>query len=200
MMITLPRATRAPTCMTLGETLSPPVTRQTRHSRHTRHNPIISRRCCDPCDGTGIKCDGSEGRWRCKPGDACDGPPVTACDGAADRRNANDMRVVTFGAAVTPSPASGGEPGPHPRTIQQLRGDAQRKGGCEVDQAELGDIPEFLRRPPPRRCDHCGSQFGAMNPWDWPDRPDGIWLHPRCEKPWFESEKSARVGAEGERR
>jgi putative DNA primase/helicase len=35
-----------------------------------------------------------------------------------------------------------------------------------------------------RRCDLCGSQFGDMNPYDWPGRPDGIWLHPRCEEPW----------------
>jgi Family of unknown function (DUF5906) len=38
-----------------------------------------------------------------------------------------------------------------------------------------------------RRCDHCGSAIGAMNPYDWPERPDGIWLHPRCEGPWYDS-------------
>jgi Protein of unknown function (DUF3631) len=113
---------------------------------------------------------------------------ITACDGSAGRRNADETQVVTSVTPVTPSPASGGEPSLPPPTIQQFRGGAHRKDESEVDQAELGDIPEFLRRPPPRRCDHCGSQSGAMNPWDWPDRPDGIWLHPRCEKPWFESE------------
>jgi Family of unknown function (DUF5906) len=38
-----------------------------------------------------------------------------------------------------------------------------------------------------RRCDYCGSQFGPLNPWDWPGRPDGIWLHERCEAPWWDS-------------
>ena len=38
------------------------------------------------------------------------------------------------------------------------------------------------------RCDHCGMMFGEMNPWDWPGRPVGIWLHPRCEEAWFDSE------------
>jgi hypothetical protein len=40
-----------------------------------------------------------------------------------------------------------------------------------------------------RRCDHCGSQFGALNPWHWPpDSPTRtIWLHERCEAPWYDS-------------
>jgi putative DNA primase/helicase len=49
-----------------------------------------------------------------------------------------------------------------------------------------GDIPECLRR---HRCDHCGSQVGITNLYDWPCRPDGIWLHPGCEGPWFDSER-----------
>jgi len=55
------------------------------------------------------------------------------------------------------------------------------------DPTDPGPIPEFLLRTPPRRCDHCGSMLGAMNPWDWPGRPDGIWLHPRCEAGWMNS-------------
>jgi hypothetical protein len=39
-----------------------------------------------------------------------------------------------------------------------------------------------------RRCDHCGT-LGATGRWDWTGRPDGIWLHSRCEEPWFDSEK-----------
>jgi hypothetical protein len=39
------------------------------------------------------------------------------------------------------------------------------------------------------RCDHCG-QLGAAGQWDWPGRPDGIWLHSRCEEGWFDSEVS----------
>src|SRR5262245_54451096 len=38
-----------------------------------------------------------------------------------------------------------------------------------------------------RRCDHCGT-LGATGRWDWPGRPDGIWLHSRCEEPWFDKE------------
>jgi hypothetical protein len=37
------------------------------------------------------------------------------------------------------------------------------------------------------RCDHCG-QLGASGQWDWPGRPDGVWLHTRCEGPWFDAE------------
>jgi len=35
-------------------------------------------------------------------------------------------------------------------------------------------------------CDHCGRS-GAGGHWDWPDRPDGVWLHSHCEAPWFDS-------------
>ena len=46
------------------------------------------------------------------------------------------------------------------------------------------------------RCDHCG-QLGACRPWDWPGRPDGIWLHPRCEAAWYDSQ-SDQSGNENE--
>jgi putative DNA primase/helicase len=55
------------------------------------------------------------------------------------------------------------------------------------DPTDPGPTPEFLLRTAPRRCDYCGSMLGAMNPWDWPGRPDGIWLHPRCEAGWMNS-------------
>jgi putative DNA primase/helicase len=35
------------------------------------------------------------------------------------------------------------------------------------------------------RCDHCGGLGRAadpLSPWDWPGRPDGIWLHASCEE------------------
>jgi hypothetical protein len=41
------------------------------------------------------------------------------------------------------------------------------------------------------RCDHCGQSATPaepLQPWDWPGRPDGIWLHRRCEGPRFDSE------------
>jgi putative DNA primase/helicase len=48
------------------------------------------------------------------------------------------------------------------------------------------DIPDSFRRTG-HRCDHCGSIFGAMTRYDWQGRPDGIWLHERCEEGWFDS-------------
>jgi len=47
-----------------------------------------------------------------------------------------------------------------------------------------GPIPDCLRR---HRCDHCGGQIGSLNHWNWAGRPDGIWLHPRCEAAWHDS-------------
>jgi AAA domain-containing protein len=47
------------------------------------------------------------------------------------------------------------------------------------------DIPDSFRRTG-HRCDHCGSIFGAMNHYDWQGRPDGIWLHERCEAGWHD--------------
>jgi putative DNA primase/helicase len=73
------------------------------------------------------------------------------------------------------------------------------KGQIDQEEPPLdnpGDIPEPLRRHPGRRCDHCGSELGIMNPWDCPGRPDGIWLHPRCEEAWHDAESpSARRGS-----
>jgi putative DNA primase/helicase len=43
-------------------------------------------------------------------------------------------------------------------------------------------------------CDHCGAlatTADSLNRWDWPGRPDGIWLHSRCEDPWFDAERGA---------
>jgi len=54
------------------------------------------------------------------------------------------------------------------------------------------ELPDCLRRAPksngqPRLCDNCGAP-GDLNPWNWPNRPDGIVLHSSCEAPWFDSE------------
>ena len=41
------------------------------------------------------------------------------------------------------------------------------------------------------RCDFCGGSATAadpLTPYDWHGRPEGIWLHSRCEEPWFDSE------------
>jgi len=55
----------------------------------------------------------------------------------------------------------------------------------ETPSGDPGDIPECLRR---HLCDHCGGAVGAMRNYEWPGRPDGIWLHAQCEALWFDSE------------
>jgi len=40
--------------------------------------------------------------------------------------------------------------------------------------------------PTPTRCDYCGHA-GTLNPWNWEGYADGIWLHERCEWPWWVS-------------
>jgi putative DNA primase/helicase len=55
---------------------------------------------------------------------------------------------------------------------------------AETPSDDPGPTPESLCH----RCDHCGGQVGITNPYDWPGRPDGIWLHSRCEVAWFDSE------------
>ena len=48
-----------------------------------------------------------------------------------------------------------------------------------------------LSRPTDPVCDHCGQLLRPGengHVWNWPGRPDGIWLHPRCETPWADSE------------
>jgi Protein of unknown function (DUF3631) len=52
------------------------------------------------------------------------------------------------------------------------------------------DYPRPIRESlPSHRCNHCGGQIGFMNPFDWPNYPDGVWLHPRCEEAWHDSFK-----------
>jgi putative DNA primase/helicase len=72
----------------------------------------------------------------------------------------------------------------------EMQGGSARQSEKPDPWADL-DIPECLRRPAPKRCDHCGAleqPADPLNPWEWPGRPDGIWLHPRCEIPWNDGE------------
>ena len=57
-----------------------------------------------------------------------------------------------------------------------------------VRSVMVGYPPSDWPRKCGHRCDHCGSQFGDMRPWDWPpDCPTHqIWLHERCEGPWLD--------------
>ena len=79
-------------------------------------------------------------------------------------------------------------------TLRKLGNDVQSNfAATEIPSDDPGPIPEFLRRHPDRRCDHCGGQLGIMNRWDWLGRPDGIWLHLRCEEPWHDSTRNDPV-------
>jgi predicted DNA-binding protein (UPF0251 family) len=52
------------------------------------------------------------------------------------------------------------------------------------------------RRAPNCLCDHCGQPGRPpepLNRWDWQGRREGIWLHVRCEQPWFDGEAPARA-------
>jgi len=61
-----------------------------------------------------------------------------------------------------------------------------KESGNDDHDAHDDHFPNLSGDAP--RCDHCGSQVGITNPYDWPGRPDGIRLHPWCEGPWFDSE------------
>jgi hypothetical protein len=47
-----------------------------------------------------------------------------------------------------------------------------------------------------RFSDHCGyphRDADPLNPWNWPGRSDGIWLHVRCEASWHDSERASII-------
>jgi hypothetical protein len=55
---------------------------------------------------------------------------------------------------------------------------------------QSGAQSEFDQGSAIRLCDHCGASAtpaDPLHPWDWPARPDGIWLHSRCEAPWSDN-------------
>jgi hypothetical protein len=76
--------------------------------------------------------------------------------------------------------------------IADVQGGGEEKAN-NTSPDDPGPIPDCLRRHPGRRCDHCGSEFGILNTWDWPGRPDGISLHPRCEEAWHDSARNDPV-------
>jgi hypothetical protein len=77
-------------------------------------------------------------------------------------------------------------PGQRVNAVNRIEHSSSADSGAATADDGL-DIPDGLQRTG-HRCDHCGSIFGAMNRWDWPGRPDGIWLHPRCEAPWHDGD------------
>jgi hypothetical protein len=59
----------------------------------------------------------------------------------------------------------------------------------KVGHVGHGRSDAWPRKSVLHRCDYCGSQLGDLNAWDWPpDNPSRtVWLHPRCEAPWYDS-------------
>jgi len=69
--------------------------------------------------------------------------------------------------------------------LTHLTQGASNGSGATTD--DPGGIPKCLRR-----CNRCGAlatPSSPLNPYDWPGWPDGIWLHRKCEEPWFESDR-----------
>jgi hypothetical protein len=86
------------------------------------------------------------------------------------------------------SPEAQGEFGASNDLTHLTQGSAD--SAAAPDDALGSARPANLSRPPGPVCDHCGQLLRPDHNgqvWDWPGRPDGIWLHPRCEEPWFDS-------------
>jgi hypothetical protein len=111
-----------------------------------------------------------EGLFRAENSEKCNnGAP---CSGVPDRTTPRGEKQENIVSTLS-------EPCVQDRAI------ARPEGGNAVAEDVL-DIPTFLRR-----CDHCGqlaTPANLLNPWDWPDRPNGIWLHAGCEELWFDTQ------------
>ena len=96
------------------------------------------------------------------------------------RHNYGETGISEGSPSVTPEPSVTNGKCENPNNSRHCDGvtDAERGFARATNGNDATD----------RRCDHCGFP-GASGQWDWPGRPDGIWLHPRCEAPWFDSER-----------
>jgi putative DNA primase/helicase len=124
-------------------------------------------------------------------------PAQSGASEACKRASSDEMGTTRDFRSVREDTSHASKNGKLFRRHAGLHGCADREAGnggeghIEQEVASAGDgldIPDFLLRPAPQRCDHCGSMFGVMKPWNWPGRSDGIWLHPRCEALWFDGE------------
>jgi Protein of unknown function (DUF3631) len=100
------------------------------------------------------------------------------------RHNIDEMGTFEAGPSVTPEPSVTDGKSEKPNN----------DGPCDgVTDADPGPARTANGNGPgDHRCDHCG-QPGASGQWDWRGRPDGIWLHPRCEAPWYDREGGRRA-------
>jgi putative DNA primase/helicase len=107
-----------------------------------------------------------------------------AQEGASEpqhRNKADEMGTSTTSATATAAPLLRFENAKKPNNDGQCCGVAVANPG-KAHRAHLET-----------RCDHCGqpaTSADPLHPWDWPGRPDGIWLHSRCEAAWVNYGKS----------
>jgi hypothetical protein len=122
-------------------------------------------------------------------------------------RNATDLllskmvqkgEVVRVGKAqYALPPEDGGQIGQTDRWTDRRPAQTVEDNTDIGDLSDLSDLSDDLSKTPTdaangngaadRRCDHCG-RVGATGLWERPGRPGGIWLHSRCEEPWWDSE------------
>ena len=124
-----------------------------------RHTADSSASSASPAFG-----GGNSGKSPVFPGADADAEGADATDADADATDAPD----TAGLGVD------GENPPE-------------NAGLDVESADGADDADDSCNHAARRRDHCGT-LGATGRWDWTGRPDGIWLHSRCEEPWFDKE------------
>jgi hypothetical protein len=67
-----------------------------------------------------------------------------------------------------------------------------QSGSCTGSDAKMAPAATGIFGPE-RRCDHCGQHGRTaepLSPFDWKGRPNGVWLHLRCEALWFDGEEA----------
>jgi AAA domain len=98
------------------------------------------------------------------------------------RATNGDRRPETLSSAAAPSNSDPWADLELPESLRRVPPKDTREGTLAP--------PAMTRVAPPRYCDYCGRSARlaeALNPWDpTPERPDGFWLHKRCEEPWHD--------------
>jgi hypothetical protein len=98
--------------------------------------------------------------------------------------NMNDMGVTVACPQVAPTAASTVTP----NLLKTSDGD---RGDGGDGRLQSSTHPGDRYAASDCLCHHCGypsPPADPLRPGDWPGRPDGIWLHSRCEEPWLDSE------------
>ena len=93
------------------------------------------------------------------------------------RHDADEMGTSEVFSSVTP------EPSVTDGKCEKLNNGGHCDGVTDAEQKPARSANGYGAAD--HRCDHCGLP-GASGQWNWPGRPDGIWLHPRCEEAWHD--------------